>query len=199
MLAYIFKRSKEGSHVSTGSTLFPVRRGNRATHSCLWNSSNKVQGLQYEGIQLYHTVCNFLDNCPEQFLVSCSGATPKKLLGVAQLEVRRQQSQPGAMSFMTETHLSWLTQWNKRLGGHTGLRDANSIDSKDADLIGHTFNHLLGLKHCFFAEIEIQPHPSGALFLFPLNEIPWRGHKMESGFSLASKSKLCQIECSTIS
>ena len=49
MLAYIFKRSKEGSHVSTGSTLFPVRRGNRATHSCLWNSSNKFQGAREKG------------------------------------------------------------------------------------------------------------------------------------------------------
>ena len=117
----------------------------------------------------------------------------KKLLGLVQLEVRTQQSQPGAMIFMTKTHLSWLTQWNKRLGGHTGLRDANSIDGKDADLVGHTFNHFLGLKGCFFAEIEIQPHPSGALFLFPLNEIPWRGHKIETGFSLAYKSKLCQI------
>lgn len=79
----------------------------------------------------------------------------KKLPGVLHLEVGREQSQARALIYMTEEHLSWLTQRNKRLGGHTGLGDANGIDRKDADLIGHTFNHLLGLKSCFFAEIKI--------------------------------------------
>ena len=107
---------------------------------------------------------------------------------------KQKQNQSGAMNLMTKTHLSWLTQWNKRPRWHTGLGDANGIDSKDADLIGHTFNHLLGLKGCFFAEIKIQPHPPGALFLFPLNEVSYRQHKMETEvLPLASQMKSCQI------
>lgn len=74
----------------------------------------------------------------------------------------------------TTEAFSGLTQRDKGLGGHTGLGDANGIDRKDADLVGHPFNHLLGLKSCLFAEIKIQSHPPGALLLFPLNKVSCR-------------------------
>ena len=118
----------------------------------------------------------------------------KKLPGLLQLEVGRKQSQSGPMMPMTKTHLFSLTQRNKWLGGHAGLGDADGIDSKDTDLVGHAFNHFFGLKGCFFAELKIQPHPPGTLFLFPLNKVSCRGSKVETWvFSLVSKIIPCHI------
>jgi len=76
-----------------------------------------------------------------------------------------------------------LTERGKGNGWFTGPGRAYSIDCKDPHFIWHSFNHLLGFEGCFFNQIKVQSHPSGALFLLSLDVVAFRGPQKSLSFN----------------
>lgn len=68
-----------------------------------------------------------------------------------------------------------LTEGGKGFGWFAGLGHTDGIDCKDPHFIWHSFNHLLGFECSFFDQVKVQSHPSGALLLFSLDEVAFRG------------------------
>lgn len=68
-----------------------------------------------------------------------------------------------------------LTERSKGFGRFTGFGHTDGVDCKDPHFIRHSFNHLLGFKCSLLDQVKVQSHPSGALLLFSLNVIAFRG------------------------
>jgi len=64
-----------------------------------------------------------------------------------------------------------LTDWYEGLGGGAGARHADGVDSVDTHLIGHAFDHPLGFKAGVGVGVKVQPHPSVAARLLPLEHV----------------------------
>lgn len=88
----------------------------------------------------------------------------------------------GLLSGYMET-FGLLTEGSKGFGWFTGLGHTDGVDCEDAHFIWHSFNHLLGFEWCFFDQVKVQSHPSGALFLFSLNEVAFRGWSESLSFN----------------
>ena len=67
-----------------------------------------------------------------------------------------------------------LTEGDKGFGGLAGLGHADGIDGEDPHLVRNAFDHLLGLECRLLDQVKVQPHPPGALFLFPFHEVPFK-------------------------